>query len=933
MLSDDKVLRSRVKLFGTLLGRVVREQEGAEVLQTVETLRKGFIELRHAEDSVKRQALMELIGRLDAPTLSHVVRAFATYFLLANIAEEDYAHQIRQRFVRRGERLWYGSFDDTLKDLRAQGVDAGQLQALLDALRFQPVFTAHPTEAKRRTVLEGQRQLYRLARQLDDTTLSEHQRGAIERALCNRIQVLWKTDEVRVHKPQVVDEVKHGLFYFRETLFQAVPRVYQNLRRALDHAYGDVGGAKAFRVPRFLRFGSWIGGDRDGNPFVTADVTRDALRLQSREVLREYRRRLLDLSLQLTHSASLVQVSPAFAASLTADMPIGEKAFADHPTRYVNEPYRRKLGIMSFRLGRQIERLDSLLTGHGDPGLRGAYAEVGAFRHDLELIAGSLASHGDANLTEDGLDEMMLMVDTFGFHLAELDLRQESTRHTEAVAELFRLAPNLPDYDSLDEAARLTVLGDLLSHGGTPLLYCVDLSQRTRETLAVFQMMAEMRREIGGDSFGAYVISMTHHASHVLEVMFLASFAGLCGRRPGDDWHCDIRITPLFETIDDLSRIEPVLRGLFGVDAYRALLRASGNTQEVMLGYSDSSKDGGIIASSWTLYRAQQTIARLADAYQVKCRMFHGRGGSIGRGGGPTHDAILAQPPGTVNGDIKFTEQGEVLSAKYANDDTAVYELTMGMTGLLKASRCLAVACVPDPPDFVAAVGELARLGEESYRDLTDRTPSFIDYFYEATPIGEIGQLNIGSRPSHRQKADRSKYSVRAIPWVFAWAQARMTLPAWYGLGSALAAWRGNDPKRLEILRDMYRSWPFFRALLGNSEMSLAKSEPAIAHEYAALCDDPALARDIFGRILGEYDRTRAEMLAITDGAELLADNPPLSRSLARRDPYLDPLNHVQVIALKRARAAGDDEEERLRWMMPLLRSINALATGMRNTG
>ena len=448
MLSDDKVLRSRVRLFGTLLGTVVREQEGAGVLQTVETLRKGFIELRRAEDPAKRQALMELIGALDAQTLSHVVRAFATYFLLANIAEEDYAHQIRQRFVRRGERLWYGSFDDTLKDLRAQGVDAEQLQALLDALRFQPVFTAHPTEAKRRTVLEGQRQLYRLAQRLDDTSLSEYQRSAIERSLRNRIQVLWKTDEVRVNKPQVVDEVKHGLFYFRETLFQAVPRVYRNLSRALDHAYGDVGGAKAFRVPRFLKFGSWIGGDRDGNPFVTADVTRDALRLQCREVLREYRRRLQDLSLHLTHSASLVDVSPAFADSLAADAAIGEKAFADHPTRYVNEPYRRKVGIMSFRLARQIERLDSLLIGHGDPGLRGGYDGVEAFRAELDLMADSLASHGDANLSEEGLDELMMMVDTFGFHLAELDIRQESTRHTEDEAEMFRMAPNMSDYEA-----------------------------------------------------------------------------------------------------------------------------------------------------------------------------------------------------------------------------------------------------------------------------------------------------------------------------------------------------------------------------------------------------------------------------------------------------------------------------------------------------
>ncbi|MBR9971054.1 phosphoenolpyruvate carboxylase [Magnetospirillum sulfuroxidans] len=931
---DDKNLRARVKLFGNLLGSVLSEQERPQVLETVEALRKGFIQLRQHEDPAKRRALMRLIGALDPHTLSHVVRAFATYFLLANIAEEDFANQQRRRHVLSGERLWYGSFDDTLRELKAQGMSVEQLQELLDALRFQPVFTAHPTEAKRRAVLEAQRRLYVLARRLNNPNLAEHQRRDLNGQILNQVQVLWKTDEVRIQKPVVEDEIKNGLFYFRETLFDTVPRVYRNLGRALDNVYGEEGGAKAFRIPAFLRFGSWIGGDRDGNPFVTDAVTKLAVRLQSREVLKHYRRRIEELQLQLTHSASLVRPSAAFEARLEADADIIAAAFGAKPGRYAFEPYRRKLHLMHYRLGVQISRIEALLDGLADPGRGAGYAAEDDFMADLLAIADSLISHGDANVADAELQDLVVLVRSFGFFLAELDIRQESTRHTEAVAELFAKAANLPDYNELNESARIGVLADLLSHAGTPLLYAQDLSENTREILRVMHTMAGLRREISPHLFGAYVISMTHQASHVLEVLFLASFAGLCGRHQDGTWHCDIRVAPLFETIEDLSKIEPTLVRLLDVPAYRAMLTASGNVQEVMLGYSDSCKDGGILASSWSLYKAQRLISQTAQSRGVACRMFHGRGGSVGRGGGPTHDAIMAQPPGTVRGDIKFTEQGEVLSAKYSNADTATYELTMGISGLMKASRCMSVACVPDQPDFMAVMDELAVRGEDSYRDLTDKTPGFIDYFYEGTPVAEIGLLNIGSRPSHRAKGDRSKYSVRAIPWVFAWAQSRQIIPAWYGIGAALKAWRGDDPARLARLREMARDWPFFRALLSNSKMSLSKSELSIAREYASLCGDGELAASIFARIAAEYEDSAAQMREVFESDELLSDNPQLAMSLARRNPYLDPLNHIQIIALRRYRDASDaDPAERARWQLPLLRSINALATGMRNTG
>lgn len=928
---DDKELRSRVKLFGGLLGEVLRDCERAEVFDTVEALRKGFIGLRENEDPVRREALMRLVGSLAPHSLTHVVRAFSTYFLLANIAEEDHARETRKRRIEHGGALWYGSFDHTLRLLKAEGVGLAQLQELLGLLRYQPVFTSHPTEVKRPTLLEAQRRLAELAKKLSERGQSEFARGRVERQISTLIQTLWKTDEVRVQRPGVVDEIKNGLYYFRESLFEAVPLLYRNLERAVEQVYADEAAGMPVRLPAFLRFGSWIGGDRDGNPFVTHEMTRLAVSMQEREVLVEYRKRLEELAGLLTHSSALIRTSPAFEVRLAEDAPVVEFLFEAAANPFSQEPYRRKLYVMHHRLGRQLARVEALIAGRPDPGGEFCYQDEDAFLADLLSIEDSLVGHGDKAIAEADLRDLILLAETFGFFLAELDIRQDSARHGLAVAELFDAAANLPDYAELSEEDRCRVLSDMLSRAGTPLLFVEDLSEETQETLATLRIAAEIVRSERRSAFGSYVVSMTHRPSHVLEVLFLASLVGLAGRRKDGSWHCAIRVTPLFETIEDLERVAPVLEGLLDLPVYRALLKAAGDEQEVMLGYSDSCKDGGILASSWLLYQAQKAITRICAARSVRCRLFHGRGGTIGRGGGPTHDAILAQPPGTVSGAIKFTEQGEVLSAKYFNVETAVFELTMGVTGLLKATRCLTVLCEPDPADFMAVMAELAERGEAAYRDLTDRTPGFMDYFYEATPVGEIGLMNIGSRPTHRAQGDRSKNSVRAIPWVFGWGQARQTLPAWYGLGTALETWLGNDPDRLARLRRMHQDWPFFRALLSNTQMSLSKSELSIAREYARLCRDPALGAAIFERVALEYRRTVDQVLLVTD-AGLLADNPALALSLARRNPYLDPLNHIQVTALRRYREAGDDFA-RSRWLIPLIRSINAIATGMRNTG
>ncbi|MCP5425257.1 MAG: phosphoenolpyruvate carboxylase, partial [Gammaproteobacteria bacterium] len=644
MRTDDKALRQRIKLLGQLLGETVRDQEGGKVLEAAEFLRKGFIDLRRNPDNAERRRaqLLRFIEALNPETISHVLRAFSGYFSLANLVEEEFRHHLRREQVRRGKPLWEGSFDETLRGFHNDNISIDQLQTILDQLLYRPVFTAHPTEAKRRVVMESQRRLFLTNQRLDDSSLSRYQREDVVKQLRNHIQTLWKTDEVRVRKPQVQDEIKGGLYYFRASLFEAVPTVYRNLERAIGYIYGRQSGPP-IHIPSFLRFGSWIGGDRDGNPFVTSEMTALAVGLQHQEVLKEYLRRLDELRHLLTQSESLVTPSAAFTASM--DTEFCRELIADDPFRYAQEPYRRKLFLMQRRLESNLKYVQARLAQQPFRSPRNGYGSEQEFLDDLYLIRDSLIGHGDGNVADGELKDLIRLTEGFGFYLTELDIRQESARHTEAVAELFAMAPNLPDYNALNEEERLQSLNDLLTHPGTPLLYCETFSDATRETLEVFRVMADLRKEVSPQAFGSYVISMTHRASHIMEVMFLARFAGLVGRTADGGWHCELSVSPLFETIKDLRHIDQVLAQLLEQPAYRALLDASGNIQEVMLGYSDSAKDGGIFASSWNLYRAQQRIVAITSERGLRCRLFHGRGGTVGRGGGPLHEAILAQPP------------------------------------------------------------------------------------------------------------------------------------------------------------------------------------------------------------------------------------------------------------------------------------------------
>lgn len=930
---NDKPLRTRVKLFGNLLGDILQQHAGSEVLQAVETLRKGYISLRKKEGFFKRHRLSQFIEKLDQNTLNHVIRAFSIYFSLVNIAEESYQHRQRRRIMRRGGPLWFGSFDYVMRQFHAEGVTPEQLQQLLEQLTYTPVFTAHPTESKRRTIKENLRRIFITSEKLNDPRLGKEDKDRITAELKAEILVLWRTDEVRSHKIEVADEIENALYYYRHSLFEAVPTVYRNLNKGAVRLYGQ-----PLEVPTFLRFGSWIGGDRDGNPFVTPDTTALAVRLHHKEIVQEYIRRIEHLSHILTHSYRLCQPSEVFLASLEHDEAAYPNIFADKPTHLQYEPYRRKLYIMRYRLRRNLELVLSRIEGN-DPSEQATgarYRTEKEFLNDLKQIYQSLLSHNDQAVAEGELLDLLRMGKTFGFYLVQLDVRQESVHHTEAVAELLKSRDNQFDYLALSEEERLTLLGDLIASEESLNSDRSHLSEATRQTLAVFEVMHKMGEEISANAFGSYVISMTHAASHVMEVMLLARCAKLIQCK-GGKLQCRISVSPLFETIEDLSHIQPVMEQLFHNPTYIRLLQQLDRTQEVMLGYSDSCKDGGIVSSSWNLYRAQQQLTELAKTHQIRLRLFHGRGGTIGRGGGPTHQAIMAQPEGTLSGQIKFTEQGEVLSNKYSNVETAVYELAMGVTGLINASRHL-ITSAPEPQQHYQQIMEqLSQLGEQAYRDLTDRSEGFLDYFYEATPVTEIAQMNIGSRPSHRKQGDRSKSSVRAIGWVFGWAQSRHTLPAWYGIGYSLCQWMGENPERLAQLQQMYQQWPYFRSLISNTQMSLKKADMGIAAEYAALATTrPKQAKQIYKTIAAEYQQTLKAVLKITQQQQLMEDNLALALSLDRRNPYLDPLNHIQIMLIKRYRAAVAAEAEQAQiehWLEPLLRSISAIASGMRNTG
>ena len=922
---NDAQLRSSVKLLGKLLGNIIKSHAGDKVYIAVEKLRKGFINLRKDNNQIKHDQLIRYISKLDPITLKNVIRSFSKYFALVNVAEEAYQHINRTDRLKSGFDSWEGSFDQTLRECKASDMDDTQLENLINSLRYIPVFTAHPTEAKRRSKLEAMRRIFNTILELQSYKGQSIKREELIDELQAEILILWRTDEVRLRKPTVLDEVENGLYYFRTSLFRAIPEVYRDLEKAIKRVYHT----DNVKVPSFIRFGSWIGGDRDGNPFVTADITREAVYMHAETALHEYMRRAQKLSTLLTHSSGLTTPSNEFLSSSKEDDQYFQGAFEDTTQDFAKEPYRRKLKIIRYRLKerlnaiKQLKNNTNIKTPH-------AYNSEKELLNDLYLIKDSLISDNDNILNDFGLNDFIRLVETFGFYLVNLDIREESTNHTNAISEIFKNHNNT-EYDQLDESSRIASLEKIIKSDLTLDDIYSPLSDETKKVLDVFTVMKELRNEVSEHAFGNYVISMTHHASHVFEVLALAKLCGLISLEEGKI-AASIQVTPLFETIDDLTRIEEILEDLFSNDTYTNLIGSYKNSklQEVMLGYSDSCKDGGILSSSWSLYKAQQQVLDISKKYQIECRLFHGRGGTVGRGGGPTHNAILAQPNKTVRGMIKITEQGEVLSYKYAVPQSASYELELAISGLIKASKHLVIDDTVCTNNFEEIMSEMSIVGEKKYRGLTDDKEGIMDYFYEATPVQELAELNIGSRPSHRKKTQRSKYSIRAIPWVFGWSLSRHTLPAWYGLGSALNKMVASDQSSMGKFKEMYSEWPFFRVLLDNIQMALAKSDLGIARDYSLLVKDRNAANQIIDDIEQEFESTVQTLLKIVEADQLLSDNTKLSLSLSRRQPYLDPLNYIQVMLLKAHREIPDEDTVNLD---PLLRTIHAIATGMKNTG
>ncbi|MGP5504550.1 phosphoenolpyruvate carboxylase [Psychrobacter celer] len=926
MLLDNDVLRARIRLLGSFLGEAISRQSGQQTLDTIETLRQGFIQERREHNDGQKKQLIELIASLDNQTLKNVIRAFSIYFFLANLTEENYLREQRRVMRAESNQSWEGSFRRTLSECRERQIEPEQIKELIDQLRFIPVFTAHPTEARRRTTMNILQTLYE---HTDAMGVYPEGSRAFEQAkqkTAETIDLLWSSDEVRTRKPLVYDEINNGLHYFDASLFTAIPKVYRNIKDAIVEIYPELSD---YALPAFVNFGSWIGGDRDGNPFVTHETTEMAVLMHANTVLRHYQVLIRKLRRELIHSDSIVTIAPEIYERIKDYSELDQQVFCYNPDDYNHEPYRRLLSLILAKIKATNQYIQS--QGTDDNAAKDAYLSPAALLDDLRLIRKSVNTHDSAH-AEGLLLDTIRLVKTCGFHLAALDIRQDSGYHGEVIADIFANASNLPDYKALSEAERQEWLTRLLQKPGTPLIYTDNLSEQTREQLALMQSVAKLRKLVGDDTFGSYVISMTNNASQLLEVLLLMRFAGLSGINDDGHLFAALPVAPLFETIEDLKNIDKIMPTVLDNPLYRELLEHSGNIQEIMLGYSDSSKDGGIITSAWQLYSAQQTITRIANQYGISTRLFHGRGGSVSRGGGSTHQAIAAQPAGTLNGQIKFTEQGEVLYAKYANPDTAVFELTMGITGALKASSSRFVAQPAQLDSYEALFADLADAGEQQYRALTDNTDGFYQFYSEATPVQEISLLNIGSRPAHRKKGLPSKSTIRAIPWVFGWSLARFTLPAWYGVGTALESVKQNEG----LMKEMNKNWPFFSAFISNIEMAFTKSEMNIAHAYSHLCKDERLRTQVMQAVEHEHALTHSGLNSLLEQTSLLSTQQELAASLQWRNAYLDPINYIQIELLKRMRQPDNKDAkstDKLAVEDPLIRSINALAAGLRNTG
>lgn len=894
-----------------MLGEVLREQEGEAVFETVERIRKCAIRFRRDEDAGARAELESILEHLDHPSALAVVRAFTCFSQLSNIAEDQHHNRRRRLHQIAGSPPQEGSVALAFSRLAAAQVGESVLREFFRHAQVTPVLTAHPTEVQRRSILDLQDRIAGLLDMRARTELTPEEAREVDLDLARAIHATWQTRMMRVTRLAVEDEIRNGLAYFERTFLKALPRLYAHIEDALAQQFG----AERYHLPCFMRIGSWIGGDRDGNPFVTREMLLHAIDAQSRLALQFYLKEVYALSRELGLSTRLVRVAAAL-----------ERLAGDSPDPHRrDEPYRRALIGMHARLAAICKELRAAPVAA--PGAAAPYARASEFVADLEIIEESLRAHRGERLARGRLRYLKRAAEVFGFHLAPLDMRQHSGVHEAVVSELFDKGARRTGYAHLSEAERRRWLSEELA---TPRLLrspYLDYSEQTQGELAILDAAASIHRRFGAHALPNYVVSRSETVSDLLEALLLAKEAGLL--RPGEPPALDVNVIPLFETIADLRSCAEVMSELFQLPEYRRLLASRDHTQEVMLGYSDSNKDGGFLTASWELYKAEIELVRLFGRHGVRLRLFHGRGGTVGRGGGPSYQAILAQPPGSVAGQIRLTEQGEVIGAKYSDPEIGYRNLETLVGATLEATLLARSAAEDEFQAWHPTMEHLSQTAHGAYRALVYDTPEFFRYFREATPIAELSQLNIGSRPASRKKSERIE-DLRAIPWVFSWSLSRAMLPAWYGFGSAVEAYVNRDGEAgLSALRRMHGSWPFLQALLSNMDMVLAKSDMGIASRYAELVRDKQLGRQIFDCIHDEWQRTIRWLFAITGQKQLLETNPSLARSLANRRPYIDPLNHLQVSLLRRYRAGDTDERAK----RALQITINGIASGLRNSG
>lgn len=919
---SNNLLRRDVRFLGNVLGEVLVHQGGRELLEVVEKIRETSKSLRAEFIPELFEQFKQTITSLEPGIRHQVIRAFAIYFQLVNLAEQNHRVRRKRDYERSaGEAVQPGSIEDAVQTLKERGIGVEEVKTMLEGISLELVMTAHPTEATRRVVQDIHKRIATDLMELDNPMLSYREREKQREKLLNDVLILWQTDELRNRKPTVIDEVRNGLYYFDETLFETLPNVYEELERCLTKYYPG----EKWHVPAYLRFGSWIGGDRDGNPSVTAKVTWETLTLHRQLAIRKYEEILKQWMGLLSFSTNIVDVPGELLESIDEDKREVELKGIDI-WRNSNEPYKVKLCYM---LGKLANTRDASLVG-----THKRYNSPAELKEDLLLIDRSLRSHYADYTADSVVQKLIRQVELFGFHMAALDIRQHSKEHENAMTEILAKNNVVPNFGELPEEEKIELLDRLLGETGKLTSDDAEYSESTRECLDVFRTIQRSQQEFGTGCITSYLISMTRGASDMLVVMVLAKEFGLFRQEADGSVVCTIQSVPLFETIEDLHAAPDIMKRLFDLPLYRKAVAARGEMHEIMLGYSDSNKDGGVVTANWELKLALNDITAAAGKYGVKLKFFHGRGGALGRGGMPLNRSILAQPPHTIGAGIKITEQGEVLSSRYSMQGIAYRSLEQATWALITAARL--VKYPEQELEHETEWNEIARTisetAQKKYQDLIFRDPDFMTFFKESTPLSELGELNIGSRPSKRKNSDRFE-DLRAIPWVFAWTQSRYLLPAWYAAGTAFEQFVEGNPAKMDKLREMYKGFPFFRQLIDNLQMALAKADLNIAKQYAGMVKDATVRDRIFTQIKEEYKRTLAFILDITGQQDILDNVPVIQESIRLRNPYVDPLSYMQVELLSELRKLREQEGNDTELLREVLLTINGIAAGLRNTG